>query len=364
MAVEAVKQGAFDFITKPFELDEMRLTIKKALDMQKLARENRELHQMLRENMVLKDIVGSSPKMQAVFEIIQKVVNYDITVLISGESGTGKELVAQAIHYNSLRRDKPLIKLNCAALPETLLESELFGYDKGAFTGANTAKPGRFEQAEGGTLFLDEVGDTSLNMQAKLLRVLQEKEYERVGGRQTLKADVRIIAATNKDLKQEVDLKRFRQDLYYRLNVVTVQLPPLRERREDLPLLVYHFMKELNLTFNKKFSNISPEAMACITNYHWPGNIRELKNILSKAILLGEGETVLLEHLPEELQAASKKIVGDPALGESISLDECEKEHILQVLAEANWNQSKAAELLGIHRNTLRDKIRKYNLKV
>ena len=300
VAVEAVKQGAYDFITKPFELEEMRMTIKKALEMKKLTQENKELRMMLKEKFIFKNIVGTSKKMQEVFEIIKKVVNYDVTILITGESGTGKELVAQAIHYNSPRRNKPFIKLNCAALPETLLESELFGYDKGAFTGAVTAKPGRFELAEGGTLFLDEIGDTSLNMQAKFLRVIQEKEYERVGGRQTLKADVRILAATNKDLKQEVEEKRFREDLYYRLNVVPIYLPPLRERKEDIPALVYHFIKELNLFFQKDFSSVSPEAMACLSRYHWPGNIRELKNVLEKAVLLGEGKTLLVEHLPEE----------------------------------------------------------------
>ena len=361
-AVEAVKQGAYDFITKPFELEEMRLLIKKALEMKKLTEENKELRMMLKEKFVIKNIIGTSVKMQEIFEIIKKVVNYDVTILITGESGTGKELVAQAIHYNSPRRDKPFIKLNCAALPETLLESELFGYDKGAFTGAVSAKPGRFELAEGGTIFLDEIGDTTLNMQAKLLRVIQEKEYERVGGRQTQKSDVRILAATNKDLKQEVELKRFREDLYYRLNIVPVHLSPLRERKEDIPALVYHFIKELNLLFQKDFSSVSPEAMDCLHCYNWPGNIRELKNVLEKAVLLGEGRVLLIEHLPAEIQDYNEKAHGEKGT-ELTSLGSLEKDHIYQVLCDVKWNQSKAAELLGIHRNTLREKIKKFNLK-
>lgn len=363
IAVEAVKQGAYDFITKPFELEEMRMIIKKALEMQKLTQENKELRSMLKEKFIFKNMVGASKEMQEVFEVIKKVVNYDVTILLCGESGTGKELVAQAIHHNSQRRNKPFIKLNCAALPETLLESELFGYDKGAFTGAATVKPGRFELAEGGTLFLDEIGDTSLNMQAKLLRVLQEKEFERVGGRQTIKVNVRIVAATNKDLKQEVEEKRFREDLYYRLNVVPIFLPPLRERKEDIPVLVHHFMKELNLLFQKDFSSVSPEAMSCLMRYHWPGNIRELKNILEKAILLGEEKTLFVEHLPEEIRGFYKNLQHEEKEKELASLDDLEKDHIYQVLCEARWNQTKTAELLGIHRNTLRKKIEKFNLK-
>ncbi|MGE5607157.1 MAG: sigma-54-dependent transcriptional regulator [Bacteroidota bacterium] len=360
LAVEAVKQGAYDFITKPFDLEEMLLLIKKALEMKKLTEENQELRRMLKEKFIFKNIVGSSPKMQAVYEVIRKVANYDVTILITGESGTGKELVAQAIHYNSLRREKPFIKLNCAALPETLLESELFGYDKGAFTGAVNSKPGRFELAESGTLFLDEIGDTSLNMQAKLLRVIQEKEFERVGGRQTLTADVRIVAATNKDLKQEVEARRFREDLYYRLNVVPIQMAPLRERTEDIPALVSHFLKELNLMFQKDFKAVAPETMAFLVKYQWPGNVRELKNVLEKAVLLGEGKTLLPEHLPDEIRKQNTQIQFSKEV--EYKLDDREKDHIYQVLCDTKWNQSKAAELLGIHRNTLREKIRRFNL--
>jgi len=362
-AVEAVRLGAFDFVTKPFDLEEMHITIKKALEMKNLAKENSALRLMLGEQLVCKEIIGVSQPMQAVFEVVQKVVNYDVTVLMSGESGTGKELVAHAIHFNSPRRDKPFIKLNCASLPETLLESELFGHDKGAFTGATTWKPGRFELAHGGTLFLDEIGDTSLNMQSKLLRVLQEKEFERVGGRQTIKVDVRILAATNKDLRMEVKEKRFREDLYYRLNVVPIHLPSLRERLDDLPALIAHFLRELNIMFHKDFTGVSPEAMACLLDYHWPGNVRELKNVLEKAILLGEGPTILSRYLPDELRALRADGDGPVEARGRASLAGLEKEHIRQVLHAANWNQSKAAELLDIHRNTLRKKIERFELR-
>jgi DNA-binding NtrC family response regulator len=362
-AVESVKKGAFNFITKPFELDEVRLSIKQVVEMQNLARENAELRRMLKENVVLKDIVGTSPNIQAVFDVIKKVVDYDVTILICGESGTGKELVAQAIHGNSPRRNNPFIKLNCAALPETLLESELFGYEKGAFTGATNSKPGRFEMARGGTMFLDEIGDTSLSMQSKLLRVLQEKEFERVGGKETLKVDVRIVAATNKDLKKEVEEKRFREDLYYRLNVVPIYVPPLRERIEDIPLLTNYFLKELNLLFQKDFNSVSPEALACFMSYGWPGNVRELRNVLEKAVLLGDGKVITLNHLPEEIRKNNSEIL-PAAMPRNSSLDEIEKYHIYRTLQEVGWNQTKAAERLNIHRNTLREKIRKFNLKV
>jgi len=362
-AVEAVRCGAFDFVTKPFELEDVRGTIKKAVQMQDLTEENKELRRMLRENVVLKDIIGNSPQMHAVFEIIRKVVDYDVPILIQGPTGTGKELVAQAIHSNSARRNKPFIKLNCAVLPETLLESELFGYEKGAFTGATTSKPGRFELAEGGTLFLDEIGDTSLAMQSKLLRVLQEKEYERVGGRETLKADVRVLAATNKDLKKEVEAKRFREDLYHRLNVVPIDLPSLSERPDDIPLLVNHFLKDFNLQFQKNFVAVSPEAMECLLRYPWPGNVRELQNMLLKSMLLAEGNTLTAEHLPEELRKGLTIAAAHPETGVKSTLDDMERGHILRILREAGWNQTRASEILKIHRNTLREKIKKFNLK-
>ncbi len=362
-AVEAVKLGAYDFITKPFELEEVRHIIQKALEMQRLSNENTELRMMLNENVVMKGIIGKSPAMTNVFDTIKKVVNYDVTILITGESGTGKELIAHAIHHNSSRRDMPFIKLNCAALPETLLESELFGYDKGAFTGATASKLGRFELAKGGTLFLDEICDTSPAMQAKLLRVLQEKEFERVGGTKTIKADVRIVTATNKDIKREVEQDTFRVDLFFRLNVVTLHLPSLRERTEDIPDLVRFFLKELNSQFNKNFTATSPAAMNTLLAYHWPGNIRELRNVLEKAVLLGEGNEIVLSHLPDELKITCQSSERAVAPG-ATTLAELEKIQVYDILCKKNWNQTRAAECLGIHRNTLREKIKKFEITI
>ena len=362
-AVEAVKLGAYDFITKPFELEEIRMIIQKALEMKQLSSENVKLREILSENVVLKGIVGNSPGMKIVFETIKKVVNYDVTILITGESGTGKELIAHAVHHNSSRRDMPFIKLNCAALPETLLESELFGYEKGAFTGAATSKPGRFELAKGGTILLDEICDTSPAMQAKLLRVLQEKEFERVGGTKTVKADVRIVTATNKDIKKEVDEGNFRADLYFRLNVVHVHLPPLRERTEDIAELVHFIIKELNDQFDKNFTSASPEVMNTLLKYRWPGNIRELRNVLEKAVLLGDGNVISLKHLPDELKDA--RLTPEKISSQEVTtLEEMEKVQIYDALQKNNWNQTKAAELLGIHRNTLRDKIKKFDIRM
>ncbi|MCR4402514.1 MAG: sigma-54 dependent transcriptional regulator [Firmicutes bacterium] len=417
-AVEAVKQGAYDFVSKPFDLDEMRITIEKALAHERLKMENERLRTMLEDELAFQEIVGRSGKMRAVFELIRRVMNHDVTVLIVGESGTGKELVAKAIHCNSPRRAGPFLKVNCAALPDPLLESELFGYEKGAFTGAQTRKPGRFELADGGTLFLDEIGNMSPSMQVKLLRVLQEREFERVGGKSAVKVDVRILAATNANLKSEVARGAFREDLYYRLNVVQIHVPPLRERKEDIPLLVQHFIKEFNVSLGKEFAGVSPQAMNCLTRYDWPGNVRELKNAIEAAMLLGEGPFIMPEHLPEEVAdsgsdtrgehgqaarggatAAAQGSAGSSRLAQptqpapwrtggtshglesgprasatggspqvpaghpsSEPLEAVEREHILRVLRQCSWNQSKAAWVLGVHRNTLRKKIRDYKL--
>lgn len=362
-AVEAVKLGAYDFITKPFELEEVRMIIQKALEIKQLSIENEKLREILSENVVLKGIVGKSPEMIKIFETIKKVVNYDVTILITGGSGTGKELIAHAVHHNSSRRNMPFIKLNCAALPETLLESELFGYEKGAFTGATTSKPGRFELAKGGTIFLDEICDTSPAMQAKLLRVLQEKEFERVGGTKTTKTDVRIVTATNKDIKKEVDEGNFRSDLYFRLNVVHVHLPPLRDRTEDMPELVHFILKELNEQFDKNFTSVSPEVMNSLLKYHWPGNIRELRNVLEKSVLLGDGNEITLKHLPDELKETASS-PGKAPLHGATTLEEMEKVQIYDALQKNNWNQTKAADSLGIHRNTLREKIKKFDIRM
>jgi DNA-binding NtrC family response regulator len=362
-AVEALKLGAYDFITKPFELEEMRMVIQKAFELQQLSIENEEVREKLNDNFVLKGIVGKSPAMKDVFKIIKKVVNYDVTILITGESGTGKGLIAHAIHHNSSRREMPFVKLNCAALPETLLESELFGYERGAFTGATSSKPGRFEYAKGGTLFLDEICDTSPAMQAKLLRVLQEKEFERVGGTKTIKSDVRVVAATNKDIKKEVDNGNFRPDLYFRLNVVPIHLPPLRERIEDTPELVHFILKELNDLFNKNFGSISHEAMNSLLKYQWPGNIRELRNMLEKAVLLGDGTEITVEYLPDELNETGDYPEKTASKGVT-TLEDMEKVQIYDALRKNNWNQTKTAECLGIHRNTLREKIKKFDIQI
>jgi len=361
-AVEAVRRGVYDFIPKPFELEDMQRAIRSALEMQKMSRENPELRGTPGGAIVMKGVIGANPRMLQVMEVIKRVINYDVTILITGESGTGKEVVTRAIHDNSARRDKPFIKLNCATVPESLLESELFGHEKGAFTGATGLKPGRFELAEKGTLFLDEICDTSPAMQSKLLRVLQDKEYERVGGTQTLKADVRIVCATNKDIKAEVDAGRFRTDLYFRLNVIHLQLPPLRERLEDVPELVRFLLAELNQLFTKDYASVSPEVMALFMKHRWPGNIRELRNVLEKAMLLGEGKIITLRHLPEDM--SGQKVGLRKSTAQAKTLEELETERILEVLGQNNWNQSRAADLLGIHRNTLREKIRKLNIKL
>jgi DNA-binding NtrC family response regulator len=358
-AVEAIKLGAYDFIQKPFELEEMQRIIHNAVLMQKMPVHGSEF----RGTIMLNGVIGSTARMAQIFEIVKRVVNHDVTVLITGESGTGKEVLTRAIHENSPRSDRPFVKINCATVPETLLESELFGHEKGAFTGAVGLKQGRFELAEGGTLFLDEICDTPPSMQAKLLRVLQDKKFERIGGTQTLAADVRIICATNKNIKDEVNAGRFRADLYYRLNVIHLHLPPLRERREDIPALVEFLLRELNNVLGKEYASVSPEVMDCFYAQPWPGNIRELRNVLEKSMLLGEGKTITIEDLPEEMRKAGEQSSVNNT-GREKTLEELEKERILDVLARNRWNQSKAAEVLGIHRNTLREKIRKFGLKL
>jgi len=300
-AVEAMKCGAFDYITKPFKNEELILTIRKALEMHRLKQENRLLSQELQERFKFGNIVGKSKAMRQVYEIIEKVAQTRASVLITGESGTGKELIARAIHFNSPRSDKPFVSVNCSALPETLLESELFGHERGAFTGAVTRRKGRFELAHNGTLFLDEVGDMSPALQVKLLRVLQEMRFERVGGTATLQVDARLVAASNRDLKREVEIGRFREDLYYRLKVVHINMPPLRERRDDIPLLVHHFLRKVAKANGLPVKKVSHEALKYLYQYDWLGNVRELENVIERAVILCDGDEIRPQDLAEEL---------------------------------------------------------------
>ncbi|MDL1970881.1 MAG: sigma-54 dependent transcriptional regulator [Candidatus Desulfofervidaceae bacterium] len=366
-AVEAMKKGAFDYITKPFSNEELKVTVRKAIDMYLLVKENRHLNRVLQVQYQFGNIIGKSKPMQEVFDLIRKVAKTKATVLITGESGTGKELVAKAIHYNSPRREKPFISVNCAALTETLLESELFGHEKGSFTGAIALRKGRFELADEGTLFLDEVSEMSPSLQVKLLRVLQEREFERVGGTKTIKINVRIIAASNRDLREEVESGRFREDLFYRLNVVHIHLPPLRKRGDDIPLLVAHFLRKYAKEVGAKEVKISPEALNLIYNYSWPGNVRELENAIERAVILSSGQEIKPEHLPEDLRKNSH-IYPDifQHLPSNLTLpqilEEIEARLIRQALVQADYVQSKAARLLGITKSLLQYKIKKYNL--
>lgn len=308
-AIQAMKLGAFDYVLKPFNIEELLMTIKKAVEMERLASELAALRQELSDQVPPEEMIGRSPVMQEVYKSIGKVADSNVTVLILGESGTGKELVARAIHRNSRRHQGPFVKINCAAIPENLLESELFGYEKGAFTGALTRKLGKFELAHRGTIFLDEISEIKPATQAKLLRVLQEKEFERVGGTDTIKVDVRILAATNKNLEEMVREGLFREDLYFRLNVVSIVLPPLRERREDIPLLVDHFLKKYASELQKEIKGFSPEALKLLKEYDWPGNVRELRNVCERAVVMAAGPVILPEDLPFSLQPEGKELV-------------------------------------------------------
>jgi len=364
-AVEALKQGAFDYLIKPLDMEEVKLMLIKTLDYHKLKKENRSLKKRLSKTFGFSEIVGNSKKMHELFEVLSLAAPSDTTILILGESGTGKELIANAIHQNSNRADKPFIKVNCAALPENLLESELFGHEKGAFTGAHARRLGRFEQAHGGTLFLDEIGDMSLLTQAKILRVLQEGEFERVGGEKTVKVDVRIIAATNKNLEEEVKNNHFRLDLFYRLSVVPVNVPPLRERKEDIPLLVEHFIQKYAEKNQQHIRKISPRVMDLFMRYTWPGNIRELENVIQRAVILCKEETLM----PDVLPAAFKNLAHiqppdsvDALVGRSIK--EVEKELILKTLEQTNHNITHAAEILGITRRGLQYKLNDLGIKL
>ena len=358
-AVEAMKLGAFDYITKPFALDEFLLLIERALEIKRLREENIRLKKDLNKCYCAPNIIGESAGMKKVFSLIGKVSVSDSTVLILGESGTGKELIATTIHYQSNRKDRPLIKVNCAALPEGLIESELFGHERGAFTGAVKRKPGRFELANGGTIFLDEIGDLPPATQAKILRVIQERQFERIGGTATLNVDVRIIAATNKNLEEEVKAGRFREDLYYRLNVIPITLPPLRERREDIPELIEFFMDRYRkkLAKNVRFSK---DAVEMLLAYDYPGNVRELENIIERCITLSIAEVIGKDELPSFITSDTP---GTKSLFLSDIAADAEKGHIIGVLQTTQGNKTKAAEILGISRKTLWEKMNAYRIE-
>ncbi|PLX98490.1 MAG: DNA-binding response regulator [Desulfuromonas sp.] len=363
-AVQALRAGAYDYITKPFENDEIRLTVAKAFERERLLAENRYLHQELEGRYRFSGIVGQSERMQAVFDMASSVAVSNANVMITGESGTGKELIARSVHYNSARKDNPFIVLNCAALPENLIESELFGHEKGAFTGAMNAKKGRFELADGGTLFIDEVGEMTPSSQVKLLRVIQEQEFERVGGSRTIRCDVRIVAATNKDLEREVKEGNFRDDLYYRLNVVNIHMPPLRNRREDIEGLARHFLDVYSADTGKKINDLSPRAISCLLAYDWPGNVRELQNVIERAVVLAKGETLTPHDFPQSLQGDEKICVDIPDRDGNLTelLEDLERQLILQTLRRHENSQTRAADALGIKRTTLRYKMEKYGL--
>lgn len=361
-AIEAMKLGAYDYIQKPLNRDELKMAVKKALELKSLVSENIRLHQQLVDRFSFSNIIGGSAKMQDVFDLMARVANSDATVLISGESGTGKELCAKAIHFSSKRAKKPFVVVNCSSIPEGLLESELFGHVKGSFTGAVYDKQGKFELADSGTIFLDEIGDMQSDLQAKLLRVLQEKEIDRVGGKKPIPIDVRIIVATNKNLVNAVQVGEFRDDLYYRINVVEINLPPLRERKDDIPLLMQHFLHK----FNASHCQVEPQAMAALLGYNWPGNIRELGNVIQRAIVLKTNEDLLALHdLPEHIRNDpvpwTSLELNIPDTG--IQLEEVEKALILKALQKTDWNQTQAANLLGITRQTLIYRVEKYDLK-
>jgi len=364
-AVEALKAGAFDYLTKPLDIEELKILIEKALEHYHLRAENLVLKERLGDRFDFSRIIGRSPKMKSLLDTLAMVAPSDATVLIMGESGTGKEEVANAIHHNSPRAGQPFIKVSCAALPETLLESELFGHKKGAFTGAVYRREGRFQLAHRGTLFLDEVGEMSRATQMKLLRVLQEKEFEPVGSARTIKVDIRVIAATNRDLEKDVKDGRFREDLYYRLNVVPIVLPPLRERKEDIPPLAEHFLALYGEKNRKSLKGISGKALDLLVRYDWPGNIRELENCIERAVIMAREEVIVPADFPPQIQALSREEgTNGFNIPSGISLEEMERALIVKTLAETDGNRTRASEILGINRRTLQNKLKQYGLNI
>ncbi|MGD8226893.1 MAG: sigma-54 dependent transcriptional regulator [Desulfobacteraceae bacterium] len=368
MAVEAMKKRAYDYITKPFQNEELKLTVKKALENYRLIKENRRLSLALSDRYKYGNIIGKSKPMQGIYEMISKVAQSKASVLITGPSGTGKELIAKAIHYDSPRKDRPFISVNCGALTETLLESELFGHEKGAFTGALSMKKGRFELADGGTLFLDEVTDMPSPLQVKLLRVLQEMEFERVGGTKTIKVDVRVLSASNRKIKEVVEEGNFREDLFYRLNVINIEVPSLRERPEDIRLLVEHFIEKYRQDEGKERIELSPEAWKTLYSYSWPGNVRELENVIERAVVLKADRVIGQEDLPAEISEKREEVEVERFIPLDAplqkTLEQIEEKLIRRALDQCDNVQSHAAELLGITKSLIQHKMKKYNIAV
>jgi len=363
VAVQAMKSGAAEFLLKPFSLDHLMAVVQKALEVRALRDENRQLREELGKRYEFDNIIGRSPAMQEIFATIERVAPSRATVLLAGESGVGKDLIARAIHFHSPRRDRPFVKINCTALPENLMESELFGYEKGAFTGANTTKPGKFEQADTGTVFLDEIGDVPASIQVKLLRILQEREFERLGSNKTRHIDVRVIAATNQDLRAALEQGTFREDLYYRLNVVPINIIPLRERMQDIPFLAEHFLRKYAAEAENRIETITPAAMSKLMSYHWPGNVRELENAIERSVVMCTGETldsadIKLDNAPRPRSAGTEL-----TLPPGMTLDQYEQELIREALKRANGNKSQAARALGLTRNALRYRLAQMGLE-
>jgi DNA-binding NtrC family response regulator len=366
-AVRAMKAGAFDFITKPFDPETVAVVVRKAVEVYRLRQENHLLRKAVRDQYQLEQLVGASEPIRQVLDFVRKVADSDSTVMIQGESGTGKELVARMLHFNSLRRDRPLVPVNCGAIPENLLESELFGHEKGAFTGATHTRMGRFELANGGTIFLDEIGEMSLPLQVKLLRVLQERAFERVGGNRTIQVDVRIVAATNQDLEALVEERRFRQDLFYRLNVIPIVIPPLRDRRSDIPLLIDHFLARFNQTKHTHITGISHEALRLLSQYDWPGNIRELENLVERMAVLKKQGELSVSDLPEKIARKPQSLepkeqfirFTEDGINLMREVEQYENHLIIEALRKANGVTTRAAQLLQLNRTTLVEKLKR-----
>jgi DNA-binding NtrC family response regulator len=362
-AVDAMKAGAVDFLPKPFSLDHLMTVVNKALELRTLRDENRELRAELSQRYEFDNMVGHSEGMREIFSTITRVAPTRATVLLCGESGVGKDMIARAIHHHSPRADRPFVKINCTALPENLMESELFGYEKGAFTGANTSKPGKFEQADTGTVFLDEIGDVPASVQVKLLRILQEREFERLGSNKVKHIDVRVLAATNVDLRAALEQGTFREDLYYRLNVLPINIPPLRERKEDIPYLAGFFVKKLGKDLGSPVQSISDAAMQRLLGYHWPGNVRELENVLERSMVLANGAILEAGDVKLDTAPAARFTVADNFLPEGTTLDQYEQSIIREALRRANGNKSQAARMLGLTRNALRYRLSQMGLE-